>query len=469
MLHDVIAHYHALLDEGSARETYAHLERELRARRMLVGKGRDRLVCSVLRPRLVTEGQYDALLRAAEVVGRAIRRVGAAVLEDEALLGPYRLTHVERALLAIDPGYPGAAAFGRLDGFLADDGSRCWFVESNLESPAGIAYDEALAEIFAVTPVMAEFRRSYRAEQLPVRQGLQELLLDAYAAWGGAGTPAIAIVDYRDAVTTPEFEHLRDRFVAEGIPTVIADPDELRYADGRLYAREVPVNLVYRRVLQHEFLARYDLAHPLVRAYADRAACVVNPFRTKPVHTKLIMWLVSDEDGPAAGLLDPAEREGVALHVPWTRLVRPGPTRYRGERVNLLDFARHNRDRLVLKPNDDYGGKGVLLGWETEQAVWEAALDGALAAPHVVQERVPLPVEDYPTWTPEEGLRFTPRYVDSDPLVLGDRALGCLTRIASTALLNVSAGGGSAPPTFLIREAMRSRIDASELDLAGGL
>ncbi len=51
----------------------------------------------------------------------------------------------------------------------------------------------------------------------------------------------------------------------------------------------------------------------------------------------------------------------------------------------------------------------------------------------------------------EEGLRFTPRYVDADPCVYGDQALGCLTRIASTALLNVSAGGGSAPPTYLVR------------------
>jgi uncharacterized circularly permuted ATP-grasp superfamily protein len=120
--------------------------------------------------------------------------------------------------------------------------------------------------------------------------------------------------------------------------------------------------------------------------------------------------------------------------------------------VDLLDFARRNRERLVLKPNDDYGGAGVLLGWECDVATWERTLAAAQHAPFVVQERVPLPVEDYPTWTPEEGLRFTPRYVDSDPLVIGDKATGCLTRIAATSLLNVSAGGGSAPPTFLVRE-----------------
>jgi len=293
--------------------------------------------------------------------------------------------------------------------------------------------------------------------------------------------PTIAIVDFEQAVTWSEFEHLRDRFAADGIPTVIADPGELEYDGKRLYAQtadqpaRTAIDLVYRRVLQHEFLAKYDLDHPLVRAYADHAVCVVNPFRTKPVHTKLIMALLSDEDGPAAGLLDAEERAAVERHVPWTRQVLGGVTRYQGQQVPLLTFAQRNRERLVLKPNDDYGGQGVLLGWETDQASWDRALAAAQAAPYVIQERVPVPVESYPTWTPEEGLRFTPRYVDSDPCVYGDpsthstspstgsegtsgqassgqvRAVGCLTRIAATALLNVSAGGGAAPPTFVVR------------------
>ncbi len=453
-LHDIIAHYHSLLNEENAPEIFAHLDRSLRERGMLVGKQRDRLVCSVLRPRFLTDAQHATLDQAATLVGRAIRKIGAATLEDESLLEPYALTAQERELLKIDPGYPGAAVFGRLDGFLAADGSTCYFVESNLESPAGIAYDEALAEILGQLDVMNIFRQRFHAEPLPHRQPLQKLLLDTYHAWGGSGTPTVAIVDFREAMTMSEFIHLRDRFTAEGMPTVIADPDELRYEHGRLYAGNTLIDLVYRRVLQHEFLARYDLDHPLVRAYADHAVCVVNPFRTKPVHTKLIMALLSDDDGPAHALLDADERAAVAAHVPWTRYVRSGWTRYAGEGINLVGFILENRERLVLKPNDDYGGAGVLLGWECDETTWERTLACALMRrmPYVVQERVPLPEEDYPTWTPEEGLHFTPRYVDSDPLVVGDTATGCLTRIAATSLLNVSAGGGSAPPTFLVRE-----------------
>lgn len=460
-LHTAIADYHALLDDATARETYTRLASAIRARGMLVGKQRDRLVCEVLRPRLLAPAQHTALISAARLVGAAVQRVGAAALSDAQMLRPYALTAVERSLLAIDPGYPGAALFGRLDGFLAADGAWCWFVESNLESPAGIAYDDALAEDFLQLPLMQAFAARHPVQVFTLWRRLHAQLRDARAAWGGQGDPQLAIVDFRAAVTMPEFVFLRDRFAVAGTPTLIADPDELRYDGGRLYAeqggRRTAIDLVYRRVLQHEFLARYDLSHPLVRAYADGKVCVVNPLRSKPVHTKLIMALLSDEEGPAASLLTAEERAAVRAHVPWSRHLRPGPSSYQGERLpDLIDFVVNNRERLVLKPNDEYGGSGVLLGWEASEDQWRAGVAAAARGPWIVQERVPLPTEAYPTWGERAGLQITARYVDSDPCVFGGpgevEAAGCLTRIAASALLNVSAGGGAAPPTFLLEE-----------------
>ncbi|GAB4431945.1 MAG: hypothetical protein OHK0015_18950 [Chloroflexi bacterium OHK40] len=457
-LHAAIAAYHDLLDDDTARESYTRLATAMRARGMLVGKARDRLVCEVLRPRFVTAAQLGLLERAARAVGQAIQQVGAAALADETLLAPYALSADERALLAMEPGYAGAACFGRLDGFLDPEAAWCWFVESNLESPAGIAYEDALVEEFRALPVVQAFEQEHPLRAFTLWRRLHALLLDTWAAWGGRGTPTVAIVDFREAVTMPEFVFLRDRFREAGTPTLIADPDELRYDGHELFVEQeghrTPVGLVYRRVLQHEFLARYDLHHPLVRAYADGRVCVVNPFRTKPVHTKLIMALVSDEDGPAWSLLDAETRAAARAHVPWSRLVRPGPTGYQGARVDLLHFVERNRERLVLKPNDEYGGSGVVLGWTVSDDAWRAALAAAQRSPWVVQERVPIPEEPYPTWDAAGGLRITPRYVDSDPCIFGAgaalEAAGCLTRIAATPLLNVSAGGGAAPPTFLI-------------------
>ena len=51
----------------------------------------------------------------------------------------------------------------------------------------------------------------------------------------------------------------------------------------------------------------------------------------------------------------------------------------------------------MLKPNDEYGGKGIVLGWTVDRsATWEQAVQTALAEPYVVQERVDVPQRAVP-------------------------------------------------------------------------
>ena len=49
---------------------------------------------------------------------------------------------------------------------------------------------------------------------------------------------------------------------------------------------------------------------------------------------------------------------------------------------------RANRSRLVLKPNDDYGGHGIYIGWEEDEKGWDRAIEQALKGDYLVQERV---------------------------------------------------------------------------------
>ncbi len=73
-----------------------------------------------------------------------------------------------------------------------------------------------------------------------------------------------------------------------------------------------------------------------------------------------------------------------------------------GQPIDLLAFIRRERERLVIKPNDEYGGSGVLLGWETGAAQWDAAIDSALADQAnawIVQERIHVRREPFPTVT----------------------------------------------------------------------
>jgi hypothetical protein len=57
--------------------------------------------------------------------------------------------------------------------------------------------------------------------------------------------------------------------------------------------------------------------------------------------------------------------------------------------------------------------------------------------------------EDYPSYV-DGKLHIGRRLVDTDPYLFGTDVQGCMTRLSTVTLLNVTAGGGSTAPTFLI-------------------
>ncbi|HQF70270.1 MAG TPA: hypothetical protein PLH39_03210, partial [Promineifilum sp.] len=76
----------------------------------------------------------------------------------------------------------------------------------------------------------------------------------------------------------------------------------------------------------------------------------------------------------------------------------------------------------------------------------------ALETPHVVQERVRIPNEPYPSLV-DGRLQIYNRMLDTAPFVFhGEYVDGCLTRLSTDPLLNVSAGGGSTVPTFIVEK-----------------
>ena len=459
MLEAAIAYYHSLLDEEMARTSWERLTAEMQANNLYFG---DRPLASVLRPRLITREQYDMLGRACGLVGSAARKLAMEMLATTAHAAAIRtglaLTPQEEALIAMPPGYDDPSAHSRMDTFLTVDGSSLQFVEYNAESPAAIAYEDNLSDAFLSIPVMQEFGRSYTLEKLPARYRMLSTLLDAWRSSGIGGEPHVAILDWQGLPTASEFELFRAFFEQNGLPTVICTPDDLAYHDGTLFVtsastnKPLPVTIVYKRVLTSEFLMHYGdeaLSHPLVQAYNDGKIVMVNNFRAKLLHKKSIFALLTNER--LQGNFTAEEREAVQKHVPWTRLVREEETQYQGDKLNLLQFARANRERLLIKPNDEYGGKGITIGWESTPDEWDAALTAALETPSVVQERVQIAYEDYPAIV-DDKLVIAQRLVDSDPFMFGTEVEGSLCRLSTVTLLNVTAGGGSTVPMFVVHE-----------------
>lgn len=437
--------WHALLrpDVELTPGFCAEFAASMRARKLTFG---DRIHCPFLRPFFLTEEDEARIRVASETLAAIGERVVRLALEIPTIFDQLGLSEVESRLVRIDPGYATASTASRVDAFLLPDGLT--FAEYNAESPAGSGYTQRLCELFDGLPVMARFKERFSTRFHKPIDGLLDALVASYREWGGrADPPQVAIVDWREVPTWTEFEILRDAFAAAGIPTLISDPRDLEFQGGALTAHGQRIDLVYRRVLLNDIVARPDDCATLVRAYEARAVCVANTFQCKLAHKKAFFAVLTD---PAnAALFSDEERTVIRAHVPWTRVLADGTTEKDGRTTSLLELAVRERDRLVLKPNDEYGGTGVLLGWETSSSAWSSAIDAALADPPgtwIVQQRIPIRRETFPQFDTDGLVMMRDVLVDLAPYLFRGRLGGYLTRLSGSGLANVTSGGGQVPP-----------------------
>ena len=459
MLKEAVAHYHSLLEDAEiAGESLKILDDSLESNKLIFG---GRRLSPYLRPHFVTEDDWARITKVCAVIWSALQKVSDAAVAEDAILVELGLTEIERDLVKIDPGYKQVSPTSRLDSFLVGDTYS--FVELNGESPAGIAFADSATAIFESLPVMKKFSERYDVRGLSGRPHLLKVLIDCYTEYLGREPetkPVIAIVDLKDLPTVKEFELFRDYFQFSGYTAVICSPDDLEFDGKKLYYGSVGIDIVYKRLLVNEYLPIIDTQPALLDACRAGAVCMVNSFRGKLVHKKAIFAILTNER--YAHLFNAAELDAIAAHVPWTRKFRKEKTLVRSasEEVDLIDWTRLNSHKLVLKPNDDYGGHGIYIGWNSSPAGWNDAIKAALAnGDYLVQERVKTAKEMFPMLHGYEStFNYVEQLVDLDPLLFNGVVGAAFTRLTSNELANVTAGGGMVT-TFIISEKQANASD----------
>ncbi len=420
---------------------------QLRGARLTFGR---RVHCPFLRPFFLSPADEARVRRVAETIAAVAERVTSTAMQDETLFKQFHLRPEEEKLARMTTGYGPASTASRLDAFLLPDSLK--FTEYNGESPAGAGYSESLSEIFRETPVMREFAKRWEVHSYPLSAKLLDALVRTYLDWGGTThRPQMAIVDWREVPTWSEFQILKERFEKMRIPVVIADPRELDFDGKRLSAKGKKIDLLYRRVLINDIVARPKECEALVRAYAAGTTCVANNFRCKIPHVKAFFAVLTD--GKNAGLFSAEERDIIRGHVPWTRIVEDVKSDYYGEPIDLLAYTWKHQQNLVLKPSDEYGGMGVTLGWKVSEKEWQKAMQealpgGTLSKAHgcwIVQEKIPMRREPFPTIVSGGKVEMQDMLVDFAPYLFRGKLAGFLTRLSSSDLANVTSGGGQIP------------------------
>jgi hypothetical protein len=446
-LGEAIGRYHKLLEASQYQNlAWAHQLRErMQANHLAVG---GRPVSPVLRPHFITRRQYAGLAKAVESFSSAMQRVENLAIASPALMSRMELLPAEKMLAAVDPGYPFLSVTSLIDTHLNNGTLR--FARYIPDTPVGVVYGEALSELFYDAPPVKEFRKRYHLEKLPGTKHLLQAVLKAYKQWGGKNKkPNIAILEFRQPFQTGESGEsalIAQLFRSEGHTVEVVSPDQLEYRNGVLKRGDFAIDLIFRRIKVQEFLVRFDLTHPLLRAYQDRVVCMVNSFRSEMAQKKAMFDLLTDEEITSGFPI--VERKALQELVPWTRVVRETKTRYKKKTINLPDFIRQHRQKLVLRPNDDGADQNSFRGSELDEAAWDKALKMALRNPYVVQEAMEPVVDIFPVM--QYGhLEMQKMRIDVHPHSYLGKVQGCSSWLTAVGAAGFSTLSGVAP-TFIL-------------------
>ncbi|MFQ5631999.1 MAG: hypothetical protein ACE5I1_24780 [bacterium] len=445
-LTEAIAYYHslALADEKIADAEFEALQQKQVDRRITFG---GRPLANTLRPAFLTEAMYNYIQDTVYTIRQAVLKLAATYFDKPECLDLLGLTEVERELASIPTKVIRLAATARMDAFMTANSFK--FVEINAESPAGPAYVHNLAKTFREGRFFKEFEKKYPVRFVSPLEHLVAGMLRIYHDEfdGKEEKPAFCIVDFPNVPTFNEFELTKEYLERFGCTCEIADPRQLECKDGWIYANGRKIDILYRRLLISEFLPIKEECKAYFTGYKEQKTCFLNTFRAKLVHKKAVFNFLTDET--YNHILTNREREAIFDHIPWTRRLLDQRTTFRGLAIDLLEFIRANRNYFVIKPNDEYGGKDVFLGFSLAQNEWDAAIENGVKNGFVVQEIVDIHREPF-IYKIDGAWQEVPTILDLDPYLNGPLMGGCLARISTTNLANVTAGAGTVPQ-FILR------------------
>jgi hypothetical protein len=421
-----------------------------RGLRFLDDRSRPRTIELAFTPWVLTPTQLAFFQRLTLTMAGALMRLPALYAAHEAIrrILPFDAAQESWIRLASHPRSRPTAVIGRLDS-TATFAHAGWrrqfqFLEPNAVGVGGVHYAPAACSVIldALGDVLG---RAFPGATIVPTPDPRRLLLDELTRVArrlDRPIRRVALIENDDYTTgTDEFGSLARHLSQQGLKALVADPRQLRLSNGRLMAKDLEIDLIYRDCELSEFIE--------MEAGGKRLAALRRAIQDGRLISGLLWefdhkssWEVFT-DPAYARHFTPRQRRLFHRHLPWTRLVRQArvtdPAR---RRVDLPGYVRRHKDGLVLKPNTLYGGQGVVVGHAATQTLWERTLSKALHGDtrYVVQQRARIGRERFPVL--EDGcLREVERHVVSG-FFFNSSDVGLVGRFSSNPVVNVSRGGG---------------------------
>ncbi|MCM8794638.1 MAG: hypothetical protein NC819_02400 [Candidatus Omnitrophica bacterium] len=421
---------------------------------MRTEKGHLRVIDVQLRPWLADRRQRRFFHRCCLLLKGALSRVMPMYLADPRVRTIVPLDPREHDwLLAANRGglQKPQTVIDRLDAtavFTAANWTDFWFLEPNSVGIGGVHYIPAARELTEewILPIV---KKRVPGLRLQVPDDIRHILTDALTAHakaiGRKLKRLVFIEDQSEPGGTEEFPSLVRYFKRFGIEASTADPRQVEFRQGELTVKGKVIDLFYRDTEITEMLemARIRKGTPpfegMRRAFMENrvVSSIAGEFDHKSTWELFTNPLFSRR-------FSLRQRRLFRDHILWTRLLgerrTEGPL---GRQVDLVPFIRKNKQKLVLKPNREFGGEGVVFGNQVTQAVWEKELHKAMKKPshHVIQSAAPVRAELFPVASPNGRVKLKAFFVVSGFAVSPTR-IAILGRSSQESVVNVSRRGG---------------------------
>ncbi len=346
-------------------------------------------------PLFVDKGALSEAERASVGLDRLVKSVPERFFgNDPARIAAFygsATPHFAETVLAEPNGIHGALTRGDfLDGA---EGLQC--LEINSGGFVGGWQLQALERLYLEHPVIARFlaeeglRASHRNT---IRLMLRHIVRDTLRAGVWKGGPlhlAVIIHPHRPIQVAIHSSELYNREYRAALAEVRPGLEGELFLCGYADLADGPEGLSFRGQRVHAILEQHD-GQLDARGFRCFKAGTVNLYSgpiTQLLSDKRNLALLSESATSAD--FSAAERDLLARHLPWTRLVLDRDTTWRGRRCRLPELLADSREQFVLKKATSLGGQDVHLGKSASPERWEALLRQALADPGwIAQELV---------------------------------------------------------------------------------
>lgn len=331
------------------------------------------IVPTLYMPRFFPDDHVDCLRQIVKTSVDIFHKVIDRYVADGQYRKPFGFSPELEELILIDTPIPEVFPMARFD-FFFEDCDHFKYVELNTDGSSAMVEDREFVRLFKDTLAYRDFSQQYELKSFDLVGQWVEALKNIYQEQYRDELPTIAIVDYLK-YENPEFIRFQKEFEKAGMPTLIAQPDELDYrSDGYLYVGDTKIDVVYRRLVTADFMEHYEELPQLVEAIKHGKTLWVGPIRTQVIHNKILFAVLHVEE--FWPMFSPEEVAFIKQAIPYTEELTD---------ANRDDERFKDKDKWILKPVDSYASLGVAAGRMLTQEEWEDALHDTARGRTIIQ------------------------------------------------------------------------------------